>query len=266
MKFLLVCEGSADEGDLRAMTEHALRFAHDWVAQFETVEAAGLQWVRPNGGEPYLRWADIKKTCEDLRVPPVLRLGMPLHAASTRRVLNALSKMGEDISRVIFVHDSDGNADVRESIESTRDAWLQERDEKDDRQTFDVGVGVANPEHEAWLIAMFKPRDEGESSQLQRVKQRLGFDPTLHPERLTSGRVTDPKDAKRVLRELLGDDSERREALLREATIPEMFARSDESGLRPFVVELVTRVATAGGVVAYERGEQLPHTLAILGR
>ncbi len=113
----------------------------------------------------------------------------------------------------------------------------------------DVAVGVASPEHEAWVLAAYEPHSEPARRALDALRHALGFDPRTEGDRLTSGREDAPKDAKRVLRALCTDDAQRR-ALMAEVDLDLLRARGDKTGLTEFLSELRTRVATAYGHVA----------------
>lgn len=260
MRLLLVCEGVGDEQDLRAMTWTAFRYAHDWLVDHERIEDLH-PWIEFENGASFLRWGDVNDVCERLGVPPVQKLGHPLHARATRRLLTALRDLAPDVARdgvrVVIAHDSDHVSGVFESIAAARDAWLEEHRRSEDPSDVDVAVGVAHPEHEAWAIAVFEARSDEEVGRLDAQRKALGFDPTREPERLTSGRSTNAKDAKVVLRKLVGDDAERRAGLLRDATVGQMLNRGRACGLAEFVCELVTRAATASGAVPRERSERV---------
>lgn len=266
MRFLLVCEGVGDERDLRALTWKALRHAHTWLADYESFEQAGLAWIDPHGGrtsereagepgrgERVLWWRDIDRLCERLRVPPVQRLGRGGGYRAARRALNLLLALPDvdlrDGVRVIFAHDTDDQPGWRESIEAARDEWLAEHS----GGNLDVAVGIARPEHEAWVIAAFVPRNDEEKAKLTDLRQELGFDPTRYPERLTSGRQGNTKDAKRILGELTGSDATRRSKILFEPPLEALAAAGETTGLAAFLIELVTRVGSACGTVLPER-------------
>lgn len=244
MKFLLFCEGPGDDEDLRALTWTALRSARAWLQGFDDFTQAGHEWVRTAHGERFLKWAHVNDICDRLHVPPVRRLGQSIEHRMTRRALNMLLAHPEvspaEGFRALLVHDSDGSSRWLEGLLAARDEWLAEHRAAHPDSDVDVAVGVAHPEHEAWLIATFEPRDGVERARLEDLHRELGFDPTREPERLTSGRSIHPKDAKRVLDRLAADD-ERRRGLLRDASVDALMARGATCGLADFVRELAER-------------------------
>lgn len=77
-----------------------------------------------------------------------------------------------------------------------------------------VVLAVCIPEVEAWYVAGFTPRSPVETETLKGLTAELSFDPTRTPESLLSRSPGHPRDAKRVLQVLAGDDAERRETCL----------------------------------------------------
>ncbi len=277
MRFLLVCEGVGDERDLRALTWKALRHAHDWLGGYESVEQVGVAWVdpqrggafeaeaaEPGRGERVMWWKDIDKICDRHRVPVGQRLGRGQGYQSTRRALNLLLALPDldlnDGVRVILAHDTDHRPGWRESIEAARDEWLGEHQASGRGGDVDVAVGIAHPEHEAWVIAAFVPSNDDERERLEGLRGELGFDPTRKPERLTSGRQAHTKDAKRVLRKLIANNPTRRAGVLTDASLETLLAAGETTGLAGFLVELVVRIGPALGPVLPERVALLKRT------
>lgn len=255
MKILLVCEGDGDDEDLATLTIRVLHSAHPWMQGLESIEQPTPAWVHPTPNATFLKWADIDKVCDAHKVPPVQGIGLHLGARVARRLTRLLSgteyASATDGIRVLLVHDDDGNAGWREALEGERDRWLtwladELRLQRRAVMDADIAIGIATPEHESWVLAAFEPRDAEDGARLANLRQELGFDPCLHGERLTSGRETAPKDAKRVLRDLC-PDMERRRALLCTVDLDLLRGRGEAIGLRAFLDELQTRVASGYG-------------------
>lgn len=112
---------------------------------------------------------------------------------------------------------------------------------------FQVILAAMHPESEAWYIAGFVP-EPGEQDRLKEARRALGFDPTEEPHRLTARKQGDPRDAKRWLDYLTGEDTDRKrvcldtslETLRRRGSTCGLtdYLRDFESGVRglPFVV------------------------------
>lgn len=253
MKLVLICEGSGDDADLRAVTWSVLRAAHAWLKDFDDPADAGYPWVEFDGAR-FLKWSRVKELCDRQGVPRVHGLNHGLGYSMARRPLNLLSVLPDADAanglRVVMVHDSDGEQVAwTDSLTRARDTWLAEELGRRKPLDVDAAIGVAHPEHEAWKLAVFAPRTDAEQERLRELQQQLGLDPTRSPEALSSGRSTHRRDAKRVLDRLLAGDAERRAGLLRDASVVELIERGWNCGLALFVAELTRRVAPIGGVV-----------------
>jgi hypothetical protein len=252
MKLLLLCEGTADEVDLKALTVRVLHEAHLWMIGLDELEDPLPAWLEYEPGRAFLRWSDIDRACERYKVPPVQRLGRGLGYRAAYRALLLLSalpslNLPSEGVRVVMVHDSDRVKGWRESLEQARADWLEAiRADRADGANVAVALGVAHPEHEAWVLAAFEPQGPEEEARLGELRRRLSFDPTVRGERLSSGRENDPNDAKKALRELCPDD-DRRRALLRDAPLERLHSRGEATGLRAFLDELRKHVPNAFG-------------------
>lgn len=255
MKLLLVCEGEGDDDDLIALTLRVLHEAHPWMSGLEAIEQPTPAWWLFEHGRRFLSWHDVGKLCDRRGIPRVQGLGMHLGRRAATRLTRLLSTPdvlppGEAV-RVVWAHDDDGVAGWRESLETAREEWLawldaEARANRRPKTDADIAIGVASPEHEAWVLAAFAPASDAEREAHARTSTRLGFDPCLQGERLTSKRETDPKDAKRALREVC-EGHERRRALFVEVDLDLLRARGVAVGLTAFLDELKARVASAYG-------------------
>jgi len=104
---------------------------------------------------------------------------------------------------------------------------------------------IASPEIEAWLIAAFSPQTETEADALAIVRQRIGFDPRFHPEKLTSKRPEDKKDAKRVLDEISGDDPDRVKESWDSAPLDDLIDRGKDCGLADYIGDVRSQLIPA---------------------
>lgn len=250
MKLLLICEGTRDDEDLTALTLKVLHESHEWMVGLESLSEPTPTWLEYEPGRRFLRWGDVDVVCERWRVPPVQRLGKGLgYRAALRalRLLSVLPSRSETAGvRVVMVHDSDRVEGWLASLDLARREWLSALASRVENLDADVAVGVAHPEHEAWKLVAFEPGTATELTALNAARARLGFDPRTEGESLTSKRVTDPKDAKRVLEEVCVDH-ERRRTLLAGASLELLRNRGGSVGLTAFLEELKTHVASAYG-------------------
>jgi hypothetical protein len=100
-----------------------------------------------------------------------------------------------------------------------------------------VAIGVAVPEREAWHICGFIPSSP---EALRGQRQHLGFDPTLHPDRLGG---EGKRNAKLVLAALTDGDPGRERRCLTEPALEDLGARGSACGLTRFLEEIRERVA-----------------------
>ena len=153
---VLVCEGGADAADLRALTTRVIEEEHDWV---RGITESVVTWWHPDGSAGYVSWTEILKLAAPLTVPPV-------HGESGSPVQRQVLRLARAIQRqrrkehccVVFVHDGDRNASAwAEGIAAGISAW--KRHEKDR-----LAFGIAQPEHEAWVLAGYSPEGETETT------------------------------------------------------------------------------------------------------
>lgn len=135
------------------------------------------------------------------------------------------------LTTVVLAQDADRDPRRRPSLETVRQGseW-----------PFDIAIGVANPEVEAWVLVSFEPEDHSELAALHALKSELGFDPRRSPERLDSTGRGSPRDPKRLVARLNIDTERARQCLQRPAH--ELRERSGASGLAEFLDDVVAHV------------------------
>ncbi|WP_159397683.1 hypothetical protein [Sorangium cellulosum] len=145
-------------------------------------------------------WLDIHKA-SDLARERGLRIygsfgGVPGEdsARTYRAVLMLFAEEDEPPKAVVIAQDLDHTERAR--------GFEQAATEKGRMWPFVVVGALAQPEIEAWLIAVWVPEDDSERQRLAALRSTLGFDPCAEPERLSSTNKESPKDAKEVLEKL----------------------------------------------------------------
>lgn len=117
-------------------------------------------------------------------------------------IARALSKKvpDEPIDAIVLIWDTDQQRDERpEGVEAARDEarrWAP----------FQIVCGFPDPEREAWVLAGFDPCDDAERARLEELHHDLGFSPVHHAHRLRDKNAGAPRNIKRVLRVLTGND------------------------------------------------------------
>lgn len=134
---------------------------------------------------------------------PLKRLGGHLdgqpagpEASKWRRVF--LSVLQEKPEAILIARDTDGDLS---KVQGLLQVVQQQREEN---PRLPVLVATPHQDAECWLVAGFTPMSPAEQERLQECRRDLGFDPTRKAERLTAHPNDSPRDAKRVLRRLLG--------------------------------------------------------------
>lgn len=194
----------------------------------------GRRWTGL-GQAPYL---DLHRANEEARNRGVAKHGHfggepgATDAMMVRNLLALFADEDEPPGVVVVARDTDEELD---RIEGFRQAV------RDTGWPFVAVSAHAHPEREAWLLAAFEPSDTRERSALDALRQELGFDPTVRPHELRSGRETAKRDAKRILSRLCSQEEAARRLI--GADLGRLRARGQTCGLGPFLDELQTAVA-----------------------
>jgi hypothetical protein len=164
--------------------------------------------------------------------------GEPLKAEASmwRKVLLLFCDGDPRPEVVILARDLDGYPERRAGLVQVRDGlpW-----------PFKIVIAAAQPEVEAWRVAGFVPRDQGERGRLATLASDLSFDPTTESHRLTSHPNDARTDSKRVLRQLCGSDSDRKDACLEDRAILRL--RGAMNGVKAFLDEIDQHIVPAFG-------------------
>ncbi|MDP3277746.1 MAG: hypothetical protein Q8Q09_21360 [Deltaproteobacteria bacterium] len=245
-RFLLCAEDSLSALLARDLCDRVLRerAAHEWLRALcepAMIEAQRV-WVGLNG---HAWWADrmaldraveahgldiaVRDPVTGRRVAPHGKALMAFKAARVAEVL-------EDIALAVVAADTDGI--------------------RDEKQSFAHGLALREPriavlcaaierESEAWVISGFVARNNAERDDLRAITEALGFDPTLHSERLMSDRAHDVRDAKRVARALFERSggaiarNERFCACWQETDLDTLIARGQHNGMSRFIADIL---------------------------
>ena len=241
-----LCIAAEDELDVRrvcGLVDRVLARDVEWI------DAAGLDDHRAWTGLGEETWLDLHRARHLARARGFRPFG---HFDGRRGAADALMHLAilflfaeEDVcpEAVVVARDLDDQRDER------REGWTEALTDR--TWPFEAIGALAAPELEAWLVAAWSADDEGDKARQKSTRRRLGFDPTIHAERLTSKNPADKKDAKRVLEELC---AEGRSGDARwESVAVDDIARSGRGcGLASFVAEL------RGRLVPLFTGERRP--------
>lgn len=197
------------------------------------------------------------------RFEPVGPLGRPLklrghidgkpagpEATKWRKVFLAVLLEGQEPEAILVAKDTDGD---ESKLAGLRLVVAQQNEQNPGRP---VVVAAPHQDAEAWLVAGFEATNDEEKKRLEGLSTKLSINPTLEPEKLTAHPNDAPRDAKRVLRQLLdlGDESrplspeelrEHHERLL--CDLPRLRRRGERTGLREFLDALQEALAPLWG-------------------
>lgn len=142
-----------------------------------------------------------------------------------RKVHVAAALMTETPNAIVLVHDADTEDDRYDRIA---------KDVAETGTTHKVCIGVPNRKREAWVLNAFEPKDADERRAKAEEDKKLGFDCAKEAERL-NGDKGDVRDAKRVLRELTGESTEREREAILAIPLSKLYERGEKTGLSRFL-------------------------------
>lgn len=162
------------------------------------------EWKGMEAESNYTKWTGIKELAKQHRIRVLGRGGMD-RDIFRKAILVAEAVRGENPRWMVVSRDLDTQHpdERRESLEHIREEYRI--------QGWQIVLAVARPFREAWVLHGFVPGSREEEAALKEERAKLGFDPTLSPERLTAQNETAKQNAKRVLSSLLAAARNRRD-------------------------------------------------------
>jgi hypothetical protein len=237
----LICEGNTDPPTVCALADRFILAGIDWIAKEDIDTHRHFRGF--DAGARYMAWTQIDELADQHGVKLLGHFeGFPIHkdGRNLRRALALLTLHTSDdppVEAIIIFRDGDKEYDDRrEAIHKVRDA---------SQKTIPVMIGVANRMRECWVINGFEPANEDENGRLATEHARVGFDPRFRAHELTATNIGEDRCAKRVLRELTGDELDRELACVRDTSEETLRTRGKETGLREFIDELKNGLAAA---------------------
>lgn len=245
--WVLVCEGPSDARVVQTLVDRVLH-AHgdDWVREeINEKRAHNLrQWVALGEGASYVDRHQLATIARSL--------GLPMLRGRFDKVASADAVHGEAHGERAVVRAFQIAAQLARTqpIAGLVVLWDADQEPEARRNGTQRGVAIARallprlpdhvlalcvPELEAWLIAGFDPQTDAEHRRFAEVRSRVHADPRTAPERLTSKRPTDPRDAKALLDLLTDGDGDRAHACCADTSLDHLHERGERSGLREFL-------------------------------
>ncbi len=231
-RIILAAEGPSDLRRIGQLIDHLLLRGSSESA----TELDKLWRVEGLDGAPYIT---IKKI-PDLARDRGLRLrfssdGPRKGDGGTLRALYQIlqkDKLLDPRTLIVWARDDDGDREKREYALQARESLPS---------TTPIILAIASECGEAWVIAGWQPETKVDNEKLRKWRQKLGFEPHRHPERL-SHKENVPKDAKAVLADLLDNDHEK-EAIALLSAVNSDSGASEACGLLAFRKEVEAWIA-----------------------
>ena len=230
----IVCEARADRETACGLADRVLCAEVDWIDE-ETLDDY-RQWRGFLGVDPHLLWKQVHHLAREKGIRAHGHFGGEpgaLDAKAGRLALLLLRGSPDPPDAVMLVRDDDRQTERRRGLDQARD-YARERLQA----LGPVVIGLAHPKRGCWVLAGFDPRDDGERSRVEVLRQELGFHPGHEAERLTAIHDHDLKSARRVLGELTGHDPERRAACRAVTALGVLEARGRRTGLADYLGEV----------------------------
>ncbi len=247
MKLIAFCEAPGDFRLVSGLVDRVLQEAGPaWVVDNLDTPEVVRTWQADGFGNDFIDIHHLNKYTERLRERG-MRVrqvrghfnGRPGDAGSAMArkaflIAEALSrrKLHDPINGVVLVLDTDD-----EQVERPRGVNAA-RDEALRWELFQIICGFPDPEREAWVLAGFDPRHPDEQQRLDELHRELGFSPVLHAVRLRDKTHGAPRNIKRVLGALTGDDVHREARCWIEPPLATLHERGVATGLSAFLDEL----------------------------
>jgi hypothetical protein len=155
-----------------------------------------------------------------------------LMARTAFSIVRVLIKGDATIDAVIVVWDMDDQPTPR------RAGLMQARAEAQGWARLRIVLGCPNAMREAWVLCGFDPGGEHEQARLRELREELGFHPNIDAHRLDAKDEQAKRSAKRVLRQLTGNDRAREQRCWRETPLEALRSRGEATGLRDYLLEV----------------------------
>jgi hypothetical protein len=205
-RIILVVEGPSDPPRIRMLVDHFLRkhakepVRVEDLRRFEQINDIDF---RRNDFFVYVK-----------EIPGIIRtLGLPRYSKFDHGDLGTLRRLQWILkaqsllegSVVIWSRDEDGDSVRRIDAEKAQKDGLFER----------LILALASECGEAWIVAGYRPTSKEDRDALERLKKKVGFDPSARPEALSHKDGGDvPRSAKQAVRDLFDGDIDRQDAAL----------------------------------------------------
>lgn len=228
----LVCEADADFRTASGIAERVIN--EDSTSSRDEDPRELVSWVNCDGGQ-FIRWRDVPRLASEHGIRKHGHFdgkpGAPDAHAGRKAILVVLRKHAD--CAILLIRDSDGDFHRRNGLEQAR---------KESHANDRIAIGVCHPNRECWVLSGFTPTSR-EQKILADTTRELGFDPCRESHRLNDRGENQKRNAKRVLRLLVGGDRDREEACWSQTALHTIESNGAENGLCDFISEIRVRIA-----------------------
>ncbi len=236
-EFIVVAENEADARMVCALADRVLvehEKSPDWLD--ETILPHVRAWAGFESGSLCTRWTSIHTLYQNYKLPRYRGHvdGNPqgVDAAITRKAIRLALKLKpqREILALVLSRDLDSQHDRKDGMQQA----VAEVEGK-----LVVAMAAQYPKREAWILNGFFCDSEQEGQRLERIRQRLNFDPCEEAHRLRySSNTSDPaRDPKRIIDELEIDFA-REHRCWAEVGLDILRTRGENTYLRHFLDEV----------------------------
>lgn len=232
--FAIVCESPADRRTAADLADRVLCQQVGWL-ELDDLKLH-RRWQGLEESDSHLEWHQTKDLARQRHVKAHGHFegkpGAP-DAYAARRALLLIATAPKSPDAVVLVRDTDGQEERRDGLEQAR----RERE-----WPFPIVLAVAHPKRESWVLTGFEPRNEVEGERLEALSRELGFDPRRRSETLSAAGTGMPRNAKRILALLVGEEPEREWTCWREPALDLLEERGKLTGLADYLNEVRDRL------------------------
>jgi hypothetical protein len=231
VKIVVICEGPADQRTGCGLADRVICKHTEWIT--DDVIAHCRSWRGLTPGTEFCLWKHVGDLAREQGIRAYGHFAdepAEPDALVARRALLIIGTLDDAPNAVILLRDDDGQDERRAGLEQARN--------EPRRMNIPVVVGLAKTKRECWVLAGFEPGDDDEQRRLDQLRQELGFDPTLHAERLDARSPGAKKNAVRVLAELTSQDPAREVACWVNTDLALLAERGAHSGLKSYLDEM----------------------------
>jgi hypothetical protein len=230
VRVLVVAEGPSDARTGCALADRVL-IEHD--PRLDGRLDTHRRWEGEVAEQGFLAWHDVRRAYEanGLGRFSAARRDLRNEGVGALRALFLARRLQRDA--VLLLRDLDNEPARRDHLHAAREH----------ASAVPCVIGTASPMREAWALHGFLPQDAREEARLGSMRRELGFDPTLHADRLTARTKDAKKQPKRVLAHLVDDDADREAACWSVCPLAVLRERGQRSHLTAFLDEVATTLA-----------------------